>query len=372
MVASAWWRILIRNRFAVAPMRIPLALQVSLFSVVNSFLGYFQDLVFSRRIAASAINHRPIFIIGHWRTGTSFLHELMTIDARFTSPTTLECFVPAHFLLSRSTVRFLSFLLPTTRPMDNMRVSWESPQEDEIALTNLGVRSPYETMLFPNHRPIGREFLNMTEISPSQLEAWKKSLSRFLQCVSFRSELEGRFEAGIPRLILKSPPHTARLKVLREMFPAAQFIHMVRHPCEVFASTVRLWRAMWETQALQTPQLGRLARGAPTVEELVLDNMDVLYRDFFAQAAEIPARQFCEVRYEDLVRSPVTEMERIYHHLDLGPLDPLLPELNSHLRSLKDYRPNAHRISQADQAEVWRRWRWYGERYGYADTTGPQ
>jgi hypothetical protein len=256
--------------------------------------------------------------------------------------------------------------------MDNMRVSWENPQEEEIALTNLGARSPYETILFPNHRPIGREFLSMTEISPAQLEDWKRSLSRFLQCVSFRSELEGRFEAGIPRLILKSPPHTARLKVLREMFPAAQFIHMVRHPCEVFASTVRLWRALWETQALQTPQLGRLAGGGPTVEEFVLDNMDMLYRDFFAQAAEIPARQFCEVRYEDLIRSPVTEMERIYCQLELGALDPLLPELNSYVRSLKDYQPNTHRISQADQAEVWQRWRWYGERYGYADRTGPQ
>jgi omega-hydroxy-beta-dihydromenaquinone-9 sulfotransferase len=365
MVASAWLRILIRNRFAVSPTRIPLALQVSLHSVVNSFVACFEQLLFSKRIAASAVNRRPIFIIGHWRTGTSFLHELMAIDRRFTSPTTLECFVPAHFLLSRSTVRHLSFLLPATRPMDDMRVSWESPQEDEIALTNLGARSPYETILFPNHRPIGREFLNMTESSPSQLEAWKRSLSRFLQRVNFRSELEGRIEAGTPRLILKSPPHTARLKILREMFPAAQFIHMVRHPSEIFVSTLRLWRGLWETQGLQKPRLGRLPGGGPSVEEFVLDNMGLLYRDFFAQAAEIPQRQFCEIRYEDLVRSPVREMQRIYHDLDLGPLDPLLPQLNAHLCNVKNYQPNAHRISEADEAEVWRRWDWYGERYGY-------
>src|SRR5436853_5807691 len=114
MLASAWLRMLICNRFAVTPMRMPFALQVSLYSVVNSFVSCVQELLFSRRIAASAVNRRPIFIIGHWRTGTSFLHELMTIDSRFTSPTTLECLVPAHFLLSRSTVKLLSFLLPAT------------------------------------------------------------------------------------------------------------------------------------------------------------------------------------------------------------------------------------------------------------------
>ena len=26
----------------------------------------------------------PIFIIGHWRTGTTFLHELLMLDERFT------------------------------------------------------------------------------------------------------------------------------------------------------------------------------------------------------------------------------------------------------------------------------------------------
>jgi hypothetical protein len=55
--------------------------------------------------------------------------------------------------------------------------------------------------------------------------------------------------------MLKSPTHTARLHILREMFPQAKFIHIVRDPCEVFSSTVRLWRALFETQACQKPDL---------------------------------------------------------------------------------------------------------------------
>jgi len=365
MVASGWFPLLARNRFAVSPSQIPFALLISIYSIINSLLRVIQDSIFAKRIADCELTQPPIFIIGHWRTGTTYLHELLTLDERFVAPSTLECFAPGHFLVSGRLLRSLSFFLPTTRPMDNMPVSWDGPQEDEFALANLGLGSPYETMLFPNHRPVRHEFLNLTEIAPEQVEAWKAGFLGFLQRVNFRSEREGKLPAGRRRILLKSPPHTARLQILPQMFPAAQYIHVVRNPCDVFASTVWMLRVWYETQGFQRPRFGLLPSGGPSLEQYVLDTMDLLYRDFFAQLAKIPPEQFCEVRYEDLIRAPVAEMDRIYRHLNLGALDALQPKLEIHLRKVAGYKPNEHRISDDHKAEVCRRWRWYSERYGY-------
>ena len=41
----------------------------------------------------------PVFVIGHWRAGTTLLHELLVRDPRHTYPNTYDCFGPNHFLL---------------------------------------------------------------------------------------------------------------------------------------------------------------------------------------------------------------------------------------------------------------------------------
>lgn len=219
--------------------------------------------------------------------------------------------------------------------------------------------------MFPNHRPLCDEFLTWTGLAPDQIEAWKLGLLGFLKRVNFRSNTEAKSSTGTRRIVLKSPPHTARLHVLRQMFPMAQYIHMVRHPYEVFASTVLLWRALYETQGLQKPRFGPLPNGAPSIEQYVLDTMDLLYHDFFDQTAKIPAQQFCQVRYEDLICTPVAELDRIYRQLGLGQFCSFQPKLEFHLRKLEGYKPNEHHISDDHKAEIRRRWRWYMERFEY-------
>lgn len=141
MTASSWFRILARNQFAVSPARIPFAIEASIDSIFSSILSVSQDLIFARRIDGSVLGKPPIFIIGHWRTGTTYLHELINLDDRFTTPTALECFAVAHFLVSGPLLRLFSSFLPSKRPMDDVLVSWDSPQEDEFALLNLGLNS---------------------------------------------------------------------------------------------------------------------------------------------------------------------------------------------------------------------------------------
>ena len=152
MNASAWFPMLVRNRFAVTVSRIPFALLVSVYAIFNSALASLQSLIFAKRIAETVLEP-PVFIIGHWRTGTTWMHELLACDPSFRTPISLECFAPGHALVSGFLLRKLSAILPPVRPADAMQVGWDLPQEDEFALLNLGIGSPYETIFFPNRRP---------------------------------------------------------------------------------------------------------------------------------------------------------------------------------------------------------------------------
>ena len=365
MSISVLLRLLVRNRFAVSPSRIPLALLGLIYAINNSVMKAIQAILFAKRIEAVVLEKPPIFIIGHWRTGTTHLHELLVLDDSFVAPSTLECVVPAQFLAFGWLIRLFAFLLPATRPMDNMLIGWDHPQEDELALLALGLGSPYEAMIFPNHRHVGHPFLNMTETTPKEVEAWQAGLLRFLKQVSYRSRRDAKCPRKARSIILKSPTHTARLRILRQMFPDAKFIHMVRHPCDVYASTIRLWQALYDTQGCQKPDCGGLANGAPAIEQYVLDTMDLLYRDFFAEVSEIPAQNFCQVRYEDLVRAPVAEIDRIYCQLGLQSFERVRPRLEARLAELAAYKSHPHRISDDDREAVRGRWGWYMDKFGY-------
>lgn len=350
MRLSDWLRLLVRHRCAVHPTRWGLAFMVTLIAAVNSCLRLVQRLVFGRRLARTPLAAPPIFIIGHWRSGTTFLHELFELDPRFTSPTTCQCFLPHHFLLTGWFMRrFMKFLLPRMRPMDNVATGWDRPQEDEFALVALGVPSPYLTIAFPNHGPQCGDYLDLEGLPPADLARWQQALREFLTAVTCQS----------PRpIVLKSPPHTGRIHVLHEMFPGAKFIHIVRDPLVVFPSTVRLWKSLYETQALQRPNFAGL-------DEIVWSSFERMYASFERHKSAIPPEQIIDIRYEDLARDPVGQMERIYTQLNLPDFATTRPALEAFARAQASYRTNRYQLPPHLQSETTRRWSGFARQYGY-------
>ncbi len=355
--------LLAKNCFAVSPSagRIHIVVSAVLFSFMNSALNALQHLFYGRRIARVKLEP-PIFIIGHWRSGTTFLHELLTRDPALAAPSTYECFNPGHFHLSARVFTRLDYLIPGTRPMDDMKMSWHNPQEDEFALLNMGVPSPYQELAFPNHRKRAAPFLSLDELSPRQRAKWRETFTTFLKSVTLaRTKSAG----ATPRLVLKSPPHTARLAALSKMFPDAKFIHIVRNPAEVFPSSVRTWLSLFEVQGCQTPRPEALPNGAPSIEDYVLSTFNELYRDFAQARAAIPPERFCELRYEDLVIDPVPQLERIYEHLELGRFEDARPHFAAHLAAVRNYRPSREHVAPDLHIEMRRRWAPFFETYGY-------
>jgi hypothetical protein len=347
----AWLRLLVRNRFAVHWSYWYIALIITFVSLLHTLLRYVQEACYGRRLSRTPIRDQPIFIIGHWRTGTTFLHELLCLDERHAYPNTYECFDPNHFLLTESLVTsWLRFLMPSRRPMDNMAAGWERPQEDEFALCMLGQPSPYLTIAFPNHGPQYPEYLDLEGLSPRAIARWKKTYLRFLQRLTFKNA---------KRLVLKSPPHTCRVRVLLEMFPDARFIHIVRDPYVVFPSTVNLWKSLYRQHGLQKPTYAGL-------EEHVFVTFNRLYERLEQSRHLIQPSRLYELRYEDLVRDPVGVLRSVYTKLELGGLEEFLLRLEDYLAKLNGYETNRYDLSAERRAEVGRRWGAVISRYGYA------
>ena len=238
-------RLLWRNHFAVAPRRIAMAIIIAAVGCFNAVLWFIQFLLLGRRIERTEIKDDPIFVIGHWRSGTTLLHELLVLDPRHTFPDTYACFSPNHFLVSGWWMRpLLKFLLPAQRPMDNMLAGWDHPQEDEFALCNLGVPSPYLTNAFPNHPPQYQEYLDLRGVSAADVARWKRALLWFLKCITLRNP---------KRIVLKSPPHTAASARCWSCSPRrSSCISSAIRTC-IFPSTVNLWKRLYRDEGLQVP-----------------------------------------------------------------------------------------------------------------------
>jgi hypothetical protein len=351
MRTSTWLSHLAANRFDVSLAKLPTVASVTAVTMFNSVLAGIDSLVYRRRVSQVELKAAPLFILGHWRSGTTFLHELLIRDPAHTFPSTYQCFVPHHFVFSESWITpWTKRLLPSRRPMDNMAAGWQRPQEDEFALGNLGQPTPYLSMLFPRRGPVYPKYLDLHDLTPQQIAAWQDALDEFFRRITYRDNR---------RIVVKSPAHTARVRSLLDMYPNAKFVHIVRNPFDVFASTVNLWKSLNEVQRVQA------TGDQKWIEEYVLDGLERMYAAFETDRQLLDENQLFELRYEDLVENPADQLRQIYQQLELGDFASIEPAVAGHLAEVKNYRTNHYNLTEETLDRVLNRWSAYITRYGY-------
>lgn len=348
----AWLRILLGNRAAVHPPYWYIAGIVGGMSFTHTALRWLQHGLYGRRIADTNIERPPLFVVGHWRTGTTLLHELLILDDRHSYPDTFDCFIPNHILLSELFFKeYLWFLMPEKRPMDNMSAGWERPQEDEFALCLMGQPSTYADLAFPNRESLFPGALDLSGLTPRQVQDWKRCFLRFVQTLTYRDPR---------RLVLKSPPHTARIPKLLELFPDAKFVHIRRDPYVLFSSTVKLWKSLGGKHGLQTQ------RNDALIEEKVFREFRILHDRYEAAKGLIPPGNLVEVRYEEFVKDLVGGTEKVYAGLGLGGFEEALPRIEGYAIRNKNYETNKFELSAELKAKIRDRWGDIIEQQGYA------
>jgi len=324
---GTWWRLLRENRFDVDAPYWHRALFISALSVVNSFLLRHEERRHRSAVDRVKITQPPLFILGHWRGGTTHLHNLIAVDSgQFAFANTFQVVNPHTFLTTEKHFsRWFSGLVPPTRPMDNMALSFRTPQEDEFAPCLMTLRSLYLGVSFPRREDDYLRYLDFRGVPAQEIDEWKAALLRFMKKLTLKY---GR------ALVLKSPPHTARIRFLLEMFPDARFVHIHRHPYEVFQSHRHYFdTATWYTY-LQRPEIDR-------IEERILTRYTVLYDAFFADAPRIPAGRFHELSFDSLERDPIGQIRLLYGKLGLPGFDAVRPRMEEYAASLSSYRKHA-------------------------------
>ena len=351
---GVWLRLLARGRFDVTLNCMPNILTVTLFTPLNTVLYFISEALYRFRVGRHPIDPPPLFVLGHWRSGTTLLHDLLSADPAHGYPTTYQCFFPSHFLLTGGAVRrWFNVFLPKRRPMDNVTVGVDRPQEDEFALMNLGLGSPTITMAWPRHGPQDMAYLTLSDLDAETRKRWENGFLWFLRRLSFRQR---------KRLVLKSPAHTARIDTLVKLCPNARFVHISRNPLSVVPSSMKLWKALNSVQGLHNP-----AQDDPWLEEFVFDMFGQVFSSYEAQHGQIPEGHLTEISFEDLVADPKAVLRQIYGDLDLGPFERAEPGVDSYLASARDYQANIHSLPDDTRVKIEDRCAPYMKRFGYLD-----
>jgi omega-hydroxy-beta-dihydromenaquinone-9 sulfotransferase len=334
---------------------IPDVLALFLWVPWNSVLYRISEAKYRRRAEALTLDQPPVFVIGHWRTGTTFLHDLFSVDPNLAYPTTYECFFPHHFLLTENTLpRVMKVLLPKKRPQDDVPVGFDRPQEEEFGMLMLGEGTPYLTHAWPRFGPADTEYLDFKGVSEADQKQWADAYMWLYRRLALR-------HGGKP-LVMKTPANAARLKLLTRLFPDARFIYLSRNPLAVFPSTVKLWRALYSTQGLHNPpDLDRW------LDDYVLDMFVRLTEDYEADHHIIPKGRLIELRYEDLIKDPIATMRDIYARLDIGDFAHSEAPMRAYLDAQKEHRVSEYEMPFELKRKVVERLGPYIDRYGYRE-----
>jgi hypothetical protein len=305
---------------------------------------------FSRGPEAGA--EPPLFILGHWRSGTTHLYNILgqAPELGYVSPVATG--LPWNFLVLGRLLRpFLEKALPSGRVIDNIPVTPTSPQEDEIALASMTELSFFHALYFPRHfRRIIERGLFLEGLEAGERQRWERVFLTFLG--KARRAQPGR------RMVIKNPVYTARAGRLSELLPGAAFIHVHRHPYEVFRSMRGYYQKL-------LPELALQADAVPELDEAILEIYTRMMRRLKADTASMPPERFIECAYTELDHDPIGLLERIYTQLDLPGFARHRHLFEAYLLSLGDYKKNPHSLSDAEKSLVRERADWVFEQWGY-------
>ncbi len=305
-----------------------------------------------RKLADKPLEMDPLFILGHWRSGTTFVHNVFACDKHFGYTTTYQTVFPHLMLWGQPFFKKnMSFLMPDHRPTDNMELKVDLPQEEEFALSNMMPYTYYNFWFFPQRMmEYCDRFLIHKTITEKERQVFKDTFLRLIK-VSL-------WNTGGTQYLSKNPPHTGRVKTLLEMFPNAKFIYLKRNPYTVFEST----------RSFFTNTIKPLMLQPISDEQLTANFVEVYKRLFYQFEADkhlIPAGNLVEVKFEDFEKDAYAMTEAIYQQLDLPGFAESKESIGRYLDKKKGYKKNKYSYKDNTVKTVEENWGMALKEWGY-------
>lgn len=317
-----------------------------------SLLAPLQDRRYDRLLADKPLEHDPVFILGHWRSGTTFMHNVFSCDKRFGYNTTYQTVFPHLMMWGQPFFKKnMSWLMPDKRPTDNMELAVDLPQEEEFALANMMPYTYYNFWFLPKHmQEYADKYLLFEGMTEAELKTFEKTFVKLIK-ISLWNTHGTRF-------LSKNPPHTGRVRELVKMFPNAKFIYLMRNPYTVFESTRSFF-----TNTIQPLKLQDISN--EELEANILSIYAKLYHKYEADKGCIPAGNLVEVRFEDFEADAVGQTRRIYEELSLPGFDTVLPDIEKYVGGKKGYRKNKYKYDERTVRLVNDNWGFALEQWKY-------
>jgi hypothetical protein len=306
-------------------------------------------------IAREAVD-APLFITGLPRTGTSILHELLAQDPAHRVPLHWEVRHPAP---------------PPGADDDAARVAraerqvqlWNHVVPEYRVMHELGAKLPVECIQLTAHSFRSEELMGRHQV-PSYA-AWYAGCDLAPAYRFHRGMLQHLQSGGRrgERWVLKAPSHLPALPTLLAVYPDARVVVTHRDPLKILPSVASILysTAYVRSDAVDPKAMlgwftGETCRG-------LLDGMTA-----FRDEGAAPDARFHDLRYADLVASPLDTIGALYDAFGLR----LSAEAEARMRAYLAAKPRgkhgAHRYDFAatgfSRAAERERFRGYQERYG--------
>jgi len=247
---------------------------------------------------------KPMFIVGLPRSGSTFLHTLMSQDPANRVPVTWE------------------MMLPSPPARDDRDAGTRIARVEGI-LASMGLQTPEILALHPFGARLPEEDHLMTEIGllgdnlPAvwRMPAYNKQRSATNNAVMFalhRMMLQ-TLQHGRrgERVLLKNPGHIFNLGPLFAEYPDALVVQTHRDPAKVIPSVAALIVMMRTNSSDDRPPPEKVAQGN------VRAFADGLGKAIVFRQQPGMTQRFCDVHFRDLVTDPIRTVERVYTYFGL-------------------------------------------------------
>jgi len=348
---SNWMRVLRDNKYNISWPLLPKALYVSFMIAILTPLRA-KEKRFCTTNCHDVKVPPPIFIIGHWRSGTTFMHYLMGNDPNLAYVSTMETLAPNIFLTNQSFLhKYMRERLPTKRPIDNLELHADLPYEDEYALANVNPYSFYHGWYFPkNILEYFNKYVLFENVDKKIIDIWGKDYIHFLKKISYKKP--GK------RVLLKSLVNTAKIKHLLNIFPDAQFIHIHRNPYDVYKSTWKLYNSILPWFSFQHINYENM-------DKAILRIYQEMYKRYLSEKSLVPKGNLYEIRYENFVKDPLKNLEKIYDFLKIDGFIDAKPHFQKYIDFHKNYKKDKYELTQKDREKVACHWDFTFDAFGY-------
>ena len=296
-------------------------------SILMLPLYLFEQIILFRRINKASLPKDVVFIIGHWRSGTTFLHNSLISTGAFHYLNTYQAFLPNCMYYGGPILKQINKMtLPEKRPMDNMDVGQMLPQEEEFAMACMFPNSFYHALLFPLHT---RELADRYLFKNDSETGLKKRLDSYNYLIK-KIHLHNKESRTI---LLKNPALTCRISELKKSFPTAKFIYLYRDEKSTLKSMEHMFISFLKINALTEYNTTTLRKNL----EYIYSEMKELYAK---EKLQVNNDDIIEINYSDLIASPNKTCIKLMKFIGCNPTDKQAEDLNDYLRSQEDYKTN--------------------------------